>query len=31
MRSIDTKVLGRKTYEIFAAFWPHATEEQGAA
>jgi dihydrofolate reductase len=23
-------VLGRKTYEIFAAFWPHATEEQGA-
>jgi dihydrofolate reductase len=23
-------VLGRKTYEIFAAFWPHASEEQGA-
>ena len=23
-------VLGRKTYEIFAAYWPHATEEQGA-
>jgi dihydrofolate reductase len=23
-------ILGRKTYEIFAAFWPHATEEQGA-
>jgi dihydrofolate reductase len=23
-------VLGRKTYEIFAAFWPNATEEQGA-
>jgi dihydrofolate reductase len=23
-------VLGRKTYEIFAAHWPHASEEQGA-
>jgi dihydrofolate reductase len=23
-------VLGRKTYEIFAASWPHMTEEQGA-
>lgn len=23
-------VLGRKTYEIFAAYWPNATEEQGA-
>jgi dihydrofolate reductase len=23
-------VLGRKTCEIFSAFWPHATEEQGA-
>ncbi len=24
-------LLGRKTYEIFAAYWPHASEEQGAA
>lgn len=24
-------LLGRKTYEIFAAYWPHATEEEGAA
>ncbi|MBY9073572.1 dihydrofolate reductase family protein [Nocardioides sp. WL0053] len=23
-------VLGRKTYDIFAAYWPHASEEQGA-
>jgi dihydrofolate reductase len=23
-------VLGRKTYDIFAAHWPHATEEEGA-
>jgi dihydrofolate reductase len=24
-------LLGRKTYEIFAAYWPHTSEEQGAA
>jgi dihydrofolate reductase len=23
-------LLGRKTYDIFAAYWPHATEEEGA-
>ena len=23
-------VLGRNTYEIFAAYWPHASEEEGA-
>ena len=23
-------VLGHKTYDIFAAFWPHAPEEAGA-
>jgi dihydrofolate reductase len=24
-------VLGRKTYDIFAAYWPHAPEEEGAS
>jgi dihydrofolate reductase len=23
-------LLGRKTYDIFAAYWPHASEEEGA-
>ncbi|HYX37510.1 MAG TPA: dihydrofolate reductase family protein [Oligoflexus sp.] len=26
--SVDTMILGRKTYELFAAFWPEATSEQ---
>jgi len=30
MRSPFDLVLGRKTYDIFAAYWPHASEEQGA-
>ena len=24
-------VLGRTTYDIMAAYWPHATEEEGAS
>ncbi len=24
-------LLGRKTYQIFAAFWPHASDEEGGA
>jgi dihydrofolate reductase len=23
-------ILGRKTYDIFAAYWPHASDDQGA-
>lgn len=30
MNRADALLLGRKTYDIFAAYWPHATEEQGA-
>jgi dihydrofolate reductase len=30
MSRADALLLGRKTYDIFAAYWPHATEEQGA-
>jgi dihydrofolate reductase len=27
---IDALLLGRKTYDIFAAFWPHQTDEIGS-
>jgi dihydrofolate reductase len=30
MNRADALLPGRKTYDIFAAYWPHATEEQGA-
>ena len=26
----DALLLGRRTYDIFAAYWPQASEEQGA-
>jgi dihydrofolate reductase len=28
METIDTVLLGRKTYELFIEFWPNATSEQ---
>jgi hypothetical protein len=29
MPNSDTLLLGRKTYEMFAAFWPHALDDSG--
>ena len=31
MKSIDTTVLGRKTYEIFAGYWPYAPADDPIA
>ncbi len=28
LETVDTILLGRKTYELFAAFWPEATSEK---
>src|ERR1700733_5421911 len=30
LETIDTILLGRKTYELFVAFWPEATTDQEA-
>jgi dihydrofolate reductase len=31
MPNADTLLLGRKTYEMFAAFWPHALDDSGTS
>lgn len=31
MATVDAVLLGRKTYEIFAAYWPHAPQEDPVA
>jgi dihydrofolate reductase len=31
MSTPTAMVLGRRTYEIFASYWPHASEEEGAS
>jgi dihydrofolate reductase len=28
---VDTVLFGRRTYELFAQFWPHAADDAGAA
>jgi dihydrofolate reductase len=31
MKGIDTILLGRRTYELFATFWPHALDDSPTA
>jgi dihydrofolate reductase len=31
MPHVDTMLFGRRTYEMFAAFWPHALDDSATA